>query len=85
MGLRRLSAPPLFRRGGLPFVRTQALLRVYGNLPVVYAGGVMSNSLLRRELEAAYNGTFAPPAYSADNAAGIALLCSLREKGAGRL
>lgn len=64
---------------------TQALLRVYGNLPVVYAGGVMSNSLLRRELEAAYNGTFAPPAYSADNAAGIALLCSLREKGAGRL
>lgn len=39
---------------------TQALLRVYGNLPVVYAGGVMSNSLLRRELEAAYNGTFAP-------------------------
>ena len=45
----------------------------------------MSNSLLRRELEAAYNGTFAPPAYSADNAAGIALLCSLREKGASRL
>lgn len=54
---------------------TEGLLRTYGEMPLVYAGGVMSNTILRRELEKRYGGFFAPPAYSADNAAGIAWLC----------
>lgn len=47
----------------------------YGNAPLIYAGGVMSNQILqraiRKEISHAY---FATPAFSTDNAAGIALL-----------
>ena len=51
-----------------------------GNIPILFAGGVMSNRIiaagLRRSLgEGVY---FAEPAFSADNAAGIALLCRAR-------
>lgn len=58
---------------------TEALLKEFGPLPLVYAGGVMSNSLLRKELTERYGGAFAPPAFSADNAAGIAFLCALAD------
>ena len=58
---------------------TVALQREYGPLPLIYAGGVMSNSLLRRELTARFDGAFAPPAFSADNAAGIAFLFALTD------
>lgn len=58
---------------------TEGLLAEYGDLPVVYAGGVMSNGILRRHLEQTFGGSFAPPAFSADNAAGIALLGTLKE------
>ena len=62
---------------------TEALRREHPGLPLLYAGGVMSNSFLREELAARFGGHFAPPAFSADNAAGIALLCALREGGRG--
>lgn len=43
--------------------------------PILYAGGVMSNSLIREAVTAKLrNVRFATPAFSADNAAGIALL-----------
>lgn len=51
----------------------QAIAR-FGKLPILYAGGVMSNRFIREVLEKKYHGHFAPPALSADNAAGIALL-----------
>ena len=57
---------------------TKAVLQECGKHPLLYAGGVMSNSLLRNALQERYGGFFAPPSYSADNAAGIALLCSRR-------
>lgn len=44
-------------------------------LPIVYAGGVMSNRYLQAVLAKRKNTYFAEPAFSADNAAGIALLC----------
>lgn len=44
-------------------------------LPIVYAGGVMSNRYLQSILAKRANTYFAEPAFSADNAAGIALLC----------
>ena len=56
---------------------TEAMLTAYGDLPVVYAGGVMSNTMLKECLSARFGGRFAPPAFSADNAAGIACLCRL--------
>ena len=48
-------------------------------LPVVYAGGVMSNKFIRPILTkgAAWKTYFSEPAFSADNAAGTALLCAL--------
>ena len=57
---------------------TERLLAQYGDLPVVYAGGVMSNTYLKTSLQQRFGGLFAPPAYSADNAAGIALLTALK-------
>ena len=50
-------------------------LAQYGNAPVLFAGGVMSNHVMREELGRHFESYFADPAFSADNAAGIALLC----------
>jgi len=58
---------------------TARLLSEYGDLPVLYAGGVMSNSILKEAVSARFGGLFAPPALSADNAAGIALLGAMKE------
>ncbi|MBE6757261.1 MAG: peptidase M22 [Ruminococcaceae bacterium] len=58
---------------------TARLLSEYGDLPVLYAGGVMSNSILKEALGARFGGLFAPPILSADNAAGIALLGAMKE------
>lgn len=53
---------------------TDRLLEKYGNLPLLYAGGVMSNSIIRKSFENKYGAYFAEPEFSADNAAGIAYL-----------
>jgi N6-L-threonylcarbamoyladenine synthase len=50
---------------------TEAAMTEYGNLPVLFSGGVASNALLRREFP---KGIFAEPRYSADNALGVAIL-----------
>lgn len=47
----------------------------YGHLPVLYAGGVMSNSMIRNKLSALDDVFFASPELSCDNACGTALLC----------
>lgn len=46
----------------------------FGNLPIVFGGGVMSNKIIRPQLERLGNVYFAEPALSADNAVGIAEL-----------
>lgn len=53
---------------------TDALLENYGNLPLLFAGGVMSNQIIRQDILKHFNAKFAPPQFSADNAAGIAYL-----------
>ena len=58
----------------------QAVFAEYGQLPLLFAGGVMSNTILRRELETAFGGVFAPPALSCDNAAGVAVYAALCSK-----
>ncbi len=50
---------------------TETAQREYPGLPVLFSGGVASNSLLRQVMEGA---AFAMPAYSTDNAMGVALL-----------
>ena len=49
-----------------------------GHLPIVYAGGVMSNRYLQMLLGKRADTYFALPQFSADNAAGVALLCRER-------
>ena len=53
---------------------SEHLRKVYGNLPIIYAGGVMSNSVIRGELAKLENVHFASPELSSDNACGTAIL-----------
>ncbi len=53
----------------------------YGELPFVYAGGVMSNSIISERLSKR-GGIFAKPEYSSDNAAGMAMAAYLFDKKA---
>ncbi len=46
----------------------------YPSTPILYAGGVMSNKFLQNTLSQFSDTYFATPEFSADNAAGIALL-----------
>ena len=58
---------------------TDRIIEEYGNLPLLYSGGVMSNSIIRERLTKKYNGIFASPEFSADNAAGVAILACFKE------
>ena len=52
---------------------TKQALAEYPGLPIVLSGGVASNTLLRSEMEG-QDMIFCPPAFSTDNAMGIAVL-----------
>ena len=52
---------------------TENALKQYSGFPVVFSGGVASNSMLRTILEP-LNPVFAEPKYSTDNAMGVAVL-----------
>lgn len=58
---------------------TKRALNELGNLPVVYAGGVMSNTIINRTLSEKYNAYFAKPEFSCDNATGVAIYAVLKE------
>jgi N6-L-threonylcarbamoyladenine synthase len=47
----------------------------FGKSEFVFAGGVMSNSIIKSKLASRFSASFAEPAFSADNAVGIAALC----------
>lgn len=57
---------------------TENLRDKYPDIPIIYAGGVMSNGIIKSGLSHRKDVYFASPAFSADNAAGIALLCRRR-------
>lgn len=59
----------------------EAIVQECGHLPIIFSGGVASNRMLKDDLSARYGAFFAAPAFSADNAAGIAVLTALKEKG----
>lgn len=65
---------------GAVLAATRNARKQYPGYPVVFSGGVASNSLLRQEAEA-LDGIFCPPQYSTDNAMGIAVLTWLQEQG----
>lgn len=53
---------------------TRRLIDKYGDIPVLFAGGVMSNQIIKNSFTEKYNAIFAQPKFSSDNAAGIAYL-----------
>ena len=55
------------------YLATEQALKAYPGLPVVFSGGVASNSLLR-EVTAPLKPIFAQPQFSTDNAMGVAVL-----------
>lgn len=58
---------------------TKHTLSKYGELPLVYAGGVMSNLIIRQNIKRKFNCEFAEPEYSCDNATGVAIYAYLKE------
>ena len=53
---------------------TEKAIEKYGELPLVFAGGVMSDVLIRDRIISRFHGaSFAEPAFSCDNAAGVAI------------
>lgn len=59
---------------------TENILKQYGNLPLVFAGGVMSNTIINKKISNKYNALFAEPQFSCDNAAGTAIYAYLKSQ-----
>ena len=57
---------------------TEQVFAVYGKMPVLFAGGVMSNKIMRNEISRKFEAYFAEPEFSADNAAGVALIARMK-------
>lgn len=65
---------------------TEKAIEQYGRLPVIYAGGVMSDRLIREKIISRIGNTyFAKPEFSCDNAAGVAIYGYLKNKSAGEV
>lgn len=58
---------------------TANILDAYGDMPVVFAGGVMSNSIIRENIMSRMQCYFSKPEFSTDNACGIALLTCIKD------
>lgn len=59
---------------------TQRIIDTYGNIPIMFVGGVMSNTLIRNQIRKKYNAYFAKPDLSCDNACGIAIYAYLKDR-----
>lgn len=58
---------------------TEAAVNSYGNLPLIFAGGVMSDMIIRERIISRFkNAKFAAPEFSCDNAAGAAIFGFLK-------
>lgn len=84
--LKEGKSPAYIARFTMEFI-TAAILgmsdrirETYGDLPFVYAGGVMSDSIIREKLTAHHDCVFALPEFSSDNAAGTAVLSFIKDQ-----
>ena len=61
---------------------TDSAVKRFGTLPLLFAGGVMSDKLIRDRIFSCYpSASFAAPEFSCDNAAGVAIYGYLRQAG----
>ncbi len=58
---------------------TEYALKEAGELPLIYAGGVMSDGIIRKSIQSRYEAHFAEPALSADNACGTAVYAAIKD------
>ena len=86
--LRKGEKPENIARFCLDFVAetviamTESAIEKHGRLPLVFAGGVMSDKLIRDRIVSRYpEAAFAAPEFSCDNAAGVAIYGYLKQKG----
>ena len=56
------------------------IIQKFGKLPIVFSGGVMSNTIIKNKLKSKFNVYFAEPQFSSDNACGVAILASICDK-----
>lgn len=57
------------------------IINEYGELPVIFSGGVSSNTLLRKTVKEKFSNVhFAEPEFSLDNAAGCAVYAYMKER-----
>lgn len=59
---------------------SEECLKKHGKLPIVFSGGVCANSIIRKSMEKKFGALFAAPEFSADNAAGIAVLAERKRR-----
>ena len=57
---------------------TESYFAEYGECDLLFAGGVMSNAIIKKMISDKYNASFATPMLSADNAVGVAYLAYRR-------
>ncbi len=57
---------------------TEKIIDKYGKLPLVFAGGVSCNSMIKKRMREKYSAHFAKPEFSSDNAAGAAIFAYLK-------
>ncbi|MDE6035954.1 MAG: peptidase M22 [Ruminococcus sp.] len=61
---------------------TAEAVRNYGDVPIVYAGGVMSDKIIRQKIISRFEyADFAEPDFSCDNASGVAIYGYLKSYG----
>lgn len=58
---------------------TKRIFEKYDRLPIIYAGGVMSNTLIKKDITDSFGAYFAEPEFSCDNAAGTAIFAYLKD------
>lgn len=84
--LKEGKSPEFIARFAMEFVTSavvgmsEKLREQYGDLPFVYAGGVMSDSIIRENLQRRFDCVFAKPEFSSDNAAGTAVLAFIKDQ-----
>ncbi|MCM1314105.1 MAG: hypothetical protein NC244_01910 [Alistipes senegalensis] len=61
---------------------TAEAVRIHGDIPLVFAGGVMSDKIIRQKIISRFGkADFAEPEFSCDNAAGVAIYGYLKNYG----
>lgn len=58
---------------------TEYAFGVCGELPLVYAGGVMADSIIRQSVQKRFYADFAEPSLSSDNACGMAVFAAIKD------